>query len=103
MTAVLNTLMPRRTTMIRSLERDLSYPGRGRGRRIMAKPLPRRVRLAGVSCRRCSKWRDGHGQEAIQARREEVGRAKQWAQGPRGLYGTRGAAEGSDQRLGGRS
>src|SRR5262249_16428294 len=62
-----------------------------------------RVRLAGVSCRQCSKWRDGHGQEAIQARCQEVGRAKERAQGTRGLYGTRRAAEGSDQRLGGRS
>src|SRR5437764_2246581 len=56
-----------------------------------------------VALRLFKNRRDGHGQEAIQARRKEVGRAKQRAQGTRGLYETRGAAEGSDQRLGGRS
>src|SRR5499427_9856077 len=68
----------------------------------MAEPLPRRVRSPMVSCRRAATERC-HGQEAIQARLEEVGRAKQQAQGTRGLNGTRGAAEGGDQRLGGRS
>src|SRR5262245_17501306 len=68
----------------------------------MAEPLPRRAPSPMVSCRRAATERC-HGQEAIQARLEEVGRAKQQAQGTRGLNGTRGAAEGGDQRLGGRS